>query len=366
MKKIALFVTALAVSLSIGGRVLADTDTATLADKAGITPDNTILYPIDKSIDDLKISMASDDDKKAQALADVAEERLGESEVMNDKGKIDLANQTMNEYNDKITEAQNNVEDDIDKASNSTTDNTTKLDELKKLETTITDRQMKSIEVLKNIESKVSGNAKETIAQVIEMQTKKKEAIAAVIKERQTLLQNKKAVKEAEKNLKQAKKTGDEQAIKAAEDTLTKAQLTLTTQNKKFTQVIEAKKEAMKGGVGQLKKEAKKEQTKDSTSSTNNTDAEDTNTTVTAPAQNNETSTTTTTNADTNTTDTTSTTQGTVDNNATITNNTKTDITIKEGKGIKNPKEVNVKGNGDQNTKSDKENNSTNKNRSNH
>ena len=70
MKKIALFVTAIAVSLSIGGRALADTNTATFADKAGITPDNTILYPIDKALDNLKISLAYGDDKKAEALLD--------------------------------------------------------------------------------------------------------------------------------------------------------------------------------------------------------------------------------------------------------------------------------------------------------
>ncbi|WP_395939565.1 DUF5667 domain-containing protein [Clostridium sp. DJ247] len=34
--------------------------------------------------------LASGDDKKAEALADIAEERLGESEVMNGKGKANV------------------------------------------------------------------------------------------------------------------------------------------------------------------------------------------------------------------------------------------------------------------------------------
>ena len=132
MKKIALFVTAVAVSLSLGGKVLADTNTATFADKAGITPDNTVLYPIDKALDDLKVSIASGDDKKAEALVDVAEERLGESEVLADNEKTDLSTQTLNEYNDKMADAQDKVEDAIDELSSSTTDSAIKLDELEK------------------------------------------------------------------------------------------------------------------------------------------------------------------------------------------------------------------------------------------
>lgn len=140
------------------------------------------MYPIDKAFDNLKISIASGDDKKAEALVAVEEERLGESEAMVDKGKTDLSNQTMNEYNDKMTEAQDKVDDDIDKASSSTTDSSIKLDELEKLHSTIINKQMKSIEVLKNIENKASGTFKGTLSLVIEMQTRKKEAIVAVVR----------------------------------------------------------------------------------------------------------------------------------------------------------------------------------------
>lgn len=354
MKKIALFVTAIAVSLSLGGKALADTNTATFADKAGITPDNTILYHMDKVIDNLKISIASGDDKKAETLVDVAEERLGESEVMADKEKTDLSNQAFTEYTDKITEAQDKVADAIDKTSNSTTDSAIKSDELEGLETTIANRQIKSIEVLKNIENKASGTFKGTLSLVIEMQTRKKEAIVAVAKERQILLHYKKAVKEAEDNVSQAKKAGDEQAIKTAEDILTQAQQTLTIENEKFNQVVAAKKEAMKGGVGELKKQAEKKQaekeqdikTNDATSSTNNTTSEDKSTSSTTSSES--TTDTNTINTD-NITDTT--TQGIINNNTTVTNDTKTDVTVKENKGqkIKTDKKNNIKGNNSEN-----------------
>ncbi|AKN29801.1 hypothetical protein Ccar_02630 [Clostridium carboxidivorans P7] len=368
MKKIALFVTALAVSLSIGGGVaLADASTATFTDKAGITPDNTVLYSIDKNLDNLKISMASGDDKKAEALADVAEERLGESELMTDKKNTVLSSKTLNEYNDKITEAQDKIDDAVDKVSTNTTDDADKLEKLEKLKTSITNTQMKSIEVLKSIENKVSGNAKVTLAQVIEMQTRKKEAIIAAAKEKQILLQAKKAVKEAETKLEQAKKAGDEQAIKTAEDTLKQAQTALASENEKFTKAIAAKKEAMKGGVGQLKKQAKKDQPKDTTNSTtNNTTSGDTNTTPEPTTTNENTNTTNTTDNTTNTT-----TQGAVDNNTTVTTtdakattSTETNVKSKENNGqeIKNNKENNVKENQGHN----KENNSANKHNSNH
>ncbi|KZL91669.1 DUF5667 domain-containing protein [Clostridium magnum] len=353
MKKIVLFVAAIAVSLSIGGRAFADTNTATLADKAGITPDNTIIYPIDKALDDVKVSIASGEEKEAEALVDVAEERLGESEVLADKEETELSTQTLNEYTDKMAEAQDKLDAAIDEASSSTTDSAVKLEELEKLASAIASRQMKSIEVLKNIEGKVSENAKETIAQVIEMQTRKKEAIIAVAKERQAFLESKKAVKEAEKKLQEAKKAGDEEAIKAAETTLSEAQLTLNTQNEKLAQAVASKKEAMKGGVGQLKKEARKAKTTDEPTSTNNTTSEDaTTTTETTATQNNEsTSSNTNTNANTtditdtaNTTSTADTNQSTVKTDATATNSPKTDVKVEENK--------------EQETKADKSNNS--------
>jgi hypothetical protein len=312
MKKIVLFVAAAAVSLSIGGKAFADTNTATLVDKAGITPDHTILYPIHKIIDNLRISLAFGDGKKAEAIAKVAEERLGESEVMADKGKYDLSIQSLNEYNDKITEAQDKLENAIDKASNDTTDSAIKLDQLKAAESTIDNDQTYSIEVLKNIENKVSENAKETIAQVIELQTRKKEAIVAIIKERQTLLQDKNAVKDAENSLEQAKKSSDEQAVKTAEDALKQAQDALKAENQKFSQAIAAKKEVMKGGVGQLKKQAR--QTEDN--QTNNATSGDNSTTPTYTTASTITST-----------------SSTVTNNTGVTNNTNTDKSIEENKG---------------------------------
>lgn len=265
MKKLILFITALTVSLNLSGRVFAEEVSSTLKDQAGITPDNAILYPIDKAIDNIKVNLSTEDNK-ADVLVEVAEERLGESEVMAEEGKTNLSTETLNEYNNKMNDAVDKVQESIDKTAGDV-ENTTedskesleKLDKLKALEEKITERQKKSIEILQNIQSKLPEKAQETIAKVIEMQTAKKEAIIAVAKERQTLIQTKKAVKEAEQKLEQAKKAGDEQAIKTAEEALKQKQDILVTQKEAFKQVVTEKKAVMKVGVGELKKELKEQ-----------------------------------------------------------------------------------------------------------
>ncbi len=268
VKKIALFVAAIAVSLSVTGKAFAEGETASYKESAGITPDNAILYPIDKAIDNLKINIASGDESKAEALTDVALERLGESEVMADKEKTELSTEALKDYSNKINEAQEKVEDAVDKTSVDNEADKEKLAKLESLETKITEQQKKSIEVLKNLESKLPEKAKETISMVIEMQTAKKEAIVAVFNERKVLVENKQAVKDAEKKLAEAKKSGDEQAIKAAEDILKQKQEAYNVQKDKFKQLVAEKKEVMKSGVGKLKKAAKEDDKKNSSTET--------------------------------------------------------------------------------------------------
>lgn len=291
MKRIALFVAAITVSLSITGKVFAEGETASYKENAGITPDNAILYPIDKAIDNLKINIASGDESKAEALTDVALERLGESEVMADKEKTELSTEALKDYSNKINEAQEKVEDAVDKTSVDNEADKEKLAKLESLETKITEQQKKSIEVLKSLESKLPEKAKETISMVIEMQTAKKEAIVAVLNERKVLVENKQAVKDAEKKLDEAKKLGDEQAIKAAEDILKQKQEAYNVQKDKFKQLVAEKKEVMKGGVGKLKKAAKEDAQKNSSTET---ESQSKDSTAQAGQQQQETSTTTT------------------------------------------------------------------------
>lgn len=254
MKKLRVFVASLVVLANISGAAFAE-GSISFSDAAGITPDS-ILYGVDKALDSAKVALSFSDEKKVETIADVAEERLGESEVMVKEGQEDLAKTAIEEYSKDMQEANELLQGIIKDTEgeevapagneeNSTTteqsandQNTTKttdenkvdeedvkIDEdknkdVKELETAIIARQQKAIEVLTAIQEKVSDNAKETIAAVIEMQTAKKEAIAQMVEKREVLTTTKQEVKDAMTKLEEAKKSGNEEAVKAAEEAL--------------------------------------------------------------------------------------------------------------------------------------------------
>lgn len=67
---------------------------------AGITPDS-ILYPVDKLIDEVKVALTTDDEKKIETIEQVAQERLAEAQVMAEENKEDLTKQTVEEFQEK-------------------------------------------------------------------------------------------------------------------------------------------------------------------------------------------------------------------------------------------------------------------------
>lgn len=309
MRKITILVASVVMTLSIGSTTFA-ANTATLKDRAGITPDS-ILYPADKTVDSIKVTLCFSDETKADKLSQIAEERLGESEVMVSKNKKELADTTLNDYQSNMDAAENKIEDAIN--NNQTIDNQDKLKRLEYIESKITDKQKKSLDVLAALQNKVGDKAKDVVAKVIEMQTAKRDAILALRKERTVYNNTKKQYNEAKAAIEKAKKSGDETAIKAAENLLQQKQQALDIEKQNLTKVIETKKEASKISVGKLIKETKEQTKKDSQNNEN--------------TQTGETSTTTSTTTDTTTIDTT-TTDTTAD--STVTNSTS--VTSKNAK----------------------------------
>lgn len=267
MKKLKVFVATLVVLANVSGMAFAE-GSVSFSDAAGITPDS-ILYGVDKALDSAKVALSFNDEKKVEAMADVAEERLGESEVMVKEGQEDLAKGAIDEYsknmqeanellqgiikdtegkevapagneensttkkqgaNDQSTTAEGNKEETTTTKGQATDENKVdkedvKIDEnknkdVKELEAKIIARQQKAIEVLKAIQEKVSDSAKGTIASVIEMQTAKKEAITQMVEKREVLTTAKQEVKDAMAKMEETKKSGNEEAIKAAEEAL--------------------------------------------------------------------------------------------------------------------------------------------------
>ncbi|WP_027625430.1 DUF5667 domain-containing protein [Clostridium lundense] len=242
MKKITTLVAAAAIIFNLGGSVLA-ADPTSLQDKAGITPDS-ILYPVDQAIDNLKISLAQNTDSKVQTLADIAEERLGEGEVLASEEKGDLAQTAIEDFNNKMEQASQEVQNVISKTDEENSEED--LDKANNLNKELELKQKNSIEVLKKVQEKVSGNAKEVIGKVIEMQTKKKEAVANMIKERHELNAAKKEFKDAAVQLKKVQKSGSEEDIKNAESLLKDKETTLQKAQEEYKSAVENKKNVVK------------------------------------------------------------------------------------------------------------------------
>lgn len=238
----------------------------------GIMPDS-IFYFFDKAFDNLRVFFTFDDEKKIEILSQIADERLAESESMTQAEKYDLAKSAIEEFNNLVTEASdklnvlvednNNAISDQDKEIESTEvdleHGEIKLDDaegdkLGDLEKNILSKQIKSIEVLKKLSEKLDGNAKEVIDAVIEMQVAKKEAVANMVEKRHELNSARQEYQLVRINLEQAKKSGDEEAIKAAEEVLKEKQESYKDAKEEYKVAFEEKKELK----NDFKKNAKK------------------------------------------------------------------------------------------------------------
>lgn len=238
----------------------------------GIMPDS-IFYFLDKAFDNIRLFLTFDDEKKIEILSQIADERLAESESMTQKEKYDLAKSTIEEFNNLITKASDKlnklVEDNNNVISNEDKEmenkevdlehgeiklEDTEGDKLSDLQKDILSKNLKSIEVLKQLSDKLDGNAKKAIEAVIEMQIAKKEALANMVEKRHDLNAARQEYQLGKINLEQAKKSGDEEAIKAAEEVLKEKQSLYKDAKEEFKLAFEKKKEVK----DDLKKNAKK------------------------------------------------------------------------------------------------------------
>jgi hypothetical protein len=245
MKKISVLVASVLIAGSFSARALADGVDTTYKAQAGITPDS-ILYPLDKAIDNLKITLTFNAEKKAQVIINIAQERLGESEVMADENKTGLADKALEEYNEKISEASDKLEETSDKDAASTDDkDQSKVDELEK---TVQDTQSKSLEILVSIQQKEGDKASDVLKQVVKVQTEKKEAVANFVAKRHEFNDAKKELNMAKVALQKAQKSGDAEAIKTAQDELAQKQEAYNTAKSTLVTAFNNKQAAVKHG----------------------------------------------------------------------------------------------------------------------
>lgn len=255
MKKIAVLVASALILGGLGTKTFAaDVNTqntqavgevVSYKEEAGITPDS-LLYTIDKAVDELRLFLANTEEKEAAVIADIAEERLGESEVMTEEGKIELAQKALEEYNQKITEAAAKLQEVVVNLEATSEENMDeKLEQsIAELEKAIQEAQQKSLEVLDILKDVIGEEDSEAIEEVVEEQTAHKEAVENFVKERHEFNAAKKSLNMAKVDLKKIEKAGDEEAVKAAQDKLTTAQNEYMAAQTELHAAFQAKKAA--------------------------------------------------------------------------------------------------------------------------
>ncbi len=301
MKKPLIFVLTLIFILSLGTKSFADGIEVSFAEKAGITPES-IFYPLDVALDNVKIFLTIGEKNKINVIVDVAEERLGESEVMLEKGEQDKVQELVQEYDAKIQEAyeklekiteesitddtENDLNDqmdeieideaDIDEEASEDEADTEETDEDEQKEETIEERfrlrQENSIGVLIRVKDSLPEQERERIQKVIEMQTAKKEAVANMVQARHQCNRAKQELKRAQIRLKKAVKSGDEEQVREAQEIVTQKKVVEEQAKKELSMAIAKKKEAVKIKVGNGKGREEKDKAIDEEEDESNQD----------------------------------------------------------------------------------------------
>lgn len=219
---------------------------------AGVTPDS-ILYPVDKLIEDIREALTSNDVDKAVLLTRFAEERLAEAQVMIEDGKTKLAQAAADEYaklaqevNDTIQNADEDEKEEAQSGETTTGSSVSVsqdkdqdgfndiLEELIERNTVI---QKNSINVLSRLLEKVPEQAKEALTAAIVKQVMRAEAVRDFVIAKKAYIVGRKAVKVMEKELNDAEKSNDQAKIDAAGKALDEA-------NKKLEDLAKLKDEA--------------------------------------------------------------------------------------------------------------------------
>jgi hypothetical protein len=250
----------------------------TFKEEAGITPDS-IFYPVDKFLDEVKVILSFSDGSKVEALLDIATERLGESEVMIEEGKTVEAQEALETYENAITEAGDKLEEIV--TENADSEDVKVGEQIADLGEQITQQQEDSIKVLEGMNEQVSDEAKVVLSKVIEMQTAKKEAVKVMVEARHELNKAKKDYNEAKVSMKKAEKTGDTEAINAAQEKLLTIEEEYNLKKEEYNTAFEEKQETIKKYSGNEKQtDNSKEEDKKIEESKEKTEVPETNATI--------------------------------------------------------------------------------------
>jgi len=263
----ALLITVFLITSTFGTAFAADGED--IKKTAGITPDS-ILYPVERVIEDIQQALTFDNVKGALLLTEIAEERLAEAQVMIEQNKIELAQKAAEDYTKTIEEAnsttqeaadETNKEDSTATGTTATTDkeavnneNTsqTPAEEEKQDEKNVVleellekniEIQKKSIDVLAALLDKLPEEARQSVTAVIVKQIMHAEAVKDFVQTKKTYNDGRKDLREAVKMLDNAKKSGDAPKIEEAQKALDEVKGKLADIKDEMDKAVEAKKD---------------------------------------------------------------------------------------------------------------------------
>jgi hypothetical protein len=161
----------MAVILAVSIPVFAE-ETANTTDP-GIKPDSP-LYILDKLAEKIQIAMITDAVKEAEAITDIAQERLAESKAMAEENNVEKATTALNEYKEQMEKAI----DIIDAAAKDGKDVAKTIDKIAKYD--IDDE-----EILDKLMDKVPAEYKEELKKAIEALPEKDKVVPEDSKEKE-------------------------------------------------------------------------------------------------------------------------------------------------------------------------------------
>jgi hypothetical protein len=93
--------------------------------EAGVTPENSFLYTLDRFIEDLQLQITTDSEKETELLLQFANERMLEAKVLTEDGKTEFLKESVDDYKELLNDAQDkftetNLNDDVDDTTKET------------------------------------------------------------------------------------------------------------------------------------------------------------------------------------------------------------------------------------------------------
>lgn len=183
-----------------------------LKETAGVIP-GTILYKLERAIEDLNIAITKSEEKLAALKSQYAVERAAEAAILTENGDFDMADKAVEEYMETIASVSEHLNTAIEAK-----------DEAVETMGKLTEAFASSQNILKVVLDKAPEDAKAMVEEALNNQDGAISAIQGFYAAKNAFFAAKQEFAVAKKELKAARESGNEEAIKAAEAKVAEAE----------------------------------------------------------------------------------------------------------------------------------------------